>query len=128
MAKSDVTKKYSRLGLIFTILSFLLLVGPTLYYVILGFMSATVVVEKVALTATVAMSIMLTFICAVNKIVFRSKIWLLVLALFFVLDNFLVMILIFGITQCVDEIIVSPLAKYFRHKASINREIDKRLP
>lgn len=128
MAKSKTTKKYATLAVIFTILSFLLLAGPTAYYVVLGYMGAGVLVEKVALTATIAMSLVLTLLCAVNKVVFRSKIWLLVLALFFVIDHFLVMILVFGITQVIDELIVSPLAKHFRNKASINREIDKRMP
>ncbi len=128
MAKSKTTKRYATLALVFTILSALLLLGPTAYYVILGYMGAGVLVEKVALTATIAMSLILTLLCAVNKVVFRSKIWLLVLALFFVIDHFLVMILVFGLTQVIDEIIVSPLARYFRHKTSINREIDKRIP
>lgn len=127
MAKSKETKKWSRLAIIFTILSFLLLIGPTTYYVILGFTSATLVIQKAALTATIALSIILTAFCAINKWVFRSKIWLIVLALFFVIDHFLVMILVFGITQITDELIISPLAKYFRNKVSINREIDKRM-
>lgn len=127
MAKSKTTKKFATLAIIFTILSFLLLVGPTLFYVIAGLVTATLTVQKVALVSTVAVSFLLTMLCAVNKWVFRSKIWLIVLALFFVIDKFLVMILVFGITQILDELIVSPLARYFRNKTSINREIDKRM-
>jgi len=127
MAKSKTTKKFATLAIIFTILSFLLLVGPTLFYVIAGLTTATLTIQKVALVSTVAVSLLLTMLCAVNKWVFRSKIWLIVLALFFVIDKFLVMILIFGITQILDELVVSPLARYFRNKTSINREIDKRM-
>ena len=127
MTKSKTTKKYARLAIIFSILSVLLLLGPTAFYVISGLMVAPLVIQKVALVSTVAVSLLLTMLCAINKWVFRSKIWLIVLALFFVIDNFLVMILIFGITQIADELIVSPLARFFRSKASINREIDKRL-
>jgi hypothetical protein len=127
MAKSKTTKKYARLAIIFSVLSVLLLLGPTAFYVISGLMAAPLVIQKVALVSTVAVSLLLTMLCAINKWVFRSKIWLIVLALFFVIDNFLVMILIFGITQIADELIVSPLARFFRSKASINREIDKRL-
>lgn len=127
MAKSKTTKKFATLAIIFTILSFLLLVGPTLFYVIAGLATATLTIQKVALVSTVAVSLLLTMLCAVNKWVFRSKIWLIVLALFFVIDKFLVMILVFGITQILDELVVSPLARYFRNKTSINREIDKRM-
>lgn len=127
MAKSKTTKKYATLAIIFTILSFLLLVGPTLFYVIAGLTTATLTIQKVALVSTVAVSLLLTMLCAVNKWVFRSKIWLIVLALFFVIDKFLVMIMVFGITQILDELVISPLARYFRNKTSINREIDKRM-
>lgn len=127
MAKSKTTKKFATLAIIFTVLSFLLLVGPTLFYVIAGLTTATLTIQKVALVSTVAVSLLLTMLCAVNKWVFRSKIWLIVLALFFVIDKFLVMILVFGITQILDELVVSPLARYFRNKTSINREIDKRM-
>lgn len=127
MTKSKTTKKYARLAIIFSVLSVLLLLGPTAFYVISGLMVAPLVIQKVALVSTVAISLLLTMLCAINKWVFRSKIWLIVLALFFVIDQFLVMILIFGITQIADELIVSPLARFFRSKASINREIDKRL-
>lgn len=128
MAKSKTTKKFATLAIIFTVLSFLLLVGPTLFYVIAGLTTATLTIQKVALVSTVAVSLLLTMLCAVNKWVFRSKIWLIVLALFFVIDKFLVMILVFGITQILDELVISPLARYFRNKTSINREIDKRMP
>ena len=127
MAKSKTTKKYARLSLVFGILSVLLLLGPVGFYIIAGLTTATLTIQKVALVSTVAVSLLLTMLCAINKVVFRSKIWLVVLALFFVIDNFLVMIMIFGITQCLDELIVSPLARHYRTKASINAEIDKRM-
>lgn len=127
MAKSKQTKKYSTLAFIFTIISTLLFLGPTVFYIILGFTTATVTLYKITLVATIAVSILLTGLCAINKWVFRSKIWLIVVALFLVIDKFIVMIMIFAITQILDELIVSPIAKHFRAKASINREIDKRM-
>lgn len=127
MAKSKTTKKYARLSLIFSILSVLLLLGPVGFYIITGLATATLTIQKVALVSTVAVSLLLTFICAINKVVFRSKIWLIVLGLFFVLEDFLVMILIFAITQCLDELVASPLTRHFRTKTSINAEIDKRM-
>lgn len=128
MTKSKTTKKYARLTVAFTILSFLLLLGPVGFYIIAGLAAATLTIQKVAIVSTVAVSLLLTMLCAINKWLFRSKIWLIIFALFFVIEDFLAMILIFGITQITDELIVSPLARYFRNKASINREIDRRLP
>ena len=126
MAKSKTTKKYARLSLIFSILSVLLLLGPVGFYIITGLATATLTIQKVALVSTVAVSLLLTFICAINKVVFRSKIWLIILGLFFVLEDFLVMILIFAVTQCLDELVSTPLARHYRNKAIINAEIDKR--
>lgn len=127
MAKSKQTKKYSTLAMIFTILSILLFLGPSMYYILVGFFTASVVIEKIALVSAVFISLILTALCAINKWVFRSKIWIIVIAIIFVIDNYLTMILIFAISQVLDELIISPLAKYFRNKTSINREIDKRL-
>lgn len=127
MAKSNITKKYAYLSIIFTILSFLLLLGPAGFYIIAGLATATLTIQKVAIVSTVAVSLLLTLLCVINKWVFRSKIWLIILALFFVIEDFLLMILIFGTTQIIDELIVTPLARHFRNKASINKEIDRRL-
>lgn len=127
MAKSKQTKKYARLAFLFGFLSLCLMIGPAAYYIILGFLSATVIMEKVVLTATIFMAILLTAICAINKWVFRSRTWLLVLALFLVIDNFFIMIVIFAASQVLDELIASPLARHFRNKKSINIEIDKRM-
>lgn len=124
--KSNRTKKFARLAILFTILSIFCLLGPASYYVITGLLTAELIIEKVALVGVVFMSIVLTGICAINKVAFRSKAWLFVLALFFVVDKFIVMIMIFAITQIFDELVFSPLARYFRNKATINREIDKR--
>ena len=125
--KSKTTKKYAKLAVIFTLLSFLCVFAPALIYVGIGLATATLVVQKFALTATIAMVLVFTMVSAVTKWVFRSKIWLIILALFFVLDKFLVMVFVFAITQIADELIIAPLARHFRNKASINREIDKRL-
>lgn len=127
MAASKETKKYKRLAAIFTFISVALMLGPTAYYLVLGFLTASVVIEKVALASSIFVSLILTMLCVINKWTFRSKIWLIILALFFVIDHYLLMVMIFGFTQIADELIISPLAKHFRAKASINKEIDKRM-
>ena len=124
--KSKITKKYARLALIFGILSFLCVFAPLLFYVGAGFLAGTAVVEKVVLGCAVFLAIFLSALCAINKWTFRSKIFIIILALYLVIDKFIVMILVFAITQVFDELVISPLARRFRAKASINAEIDKR--
>lgn len=126
MTKSKTTKKYSRLALIFTLLSFLCVMGPALIYVGIGIATATLITQKVVLTASIVMVFLFTMVSAVTKWAFRSKIWLIILALFFVIDHLLVMIFVFAITQVIDELIFAPCARHFRNKRSINIEIDKR--
>jgi len=128
MASSAITTKYRRLAIIFTLLSWALLLVPFSVYFVGGIALAQVVGTKVLLTAGAAMAIILFALCAVNKWTFRSKAWIIVLTLYFVVDHFLAMIFVFGICQILDELVVSPLAKHFRAKTSINREIDKRTP
>lgn len=127
MVKSKTTKKYGRLALIFTLLSMACLLGPLAFYVGVGLATATLITQKVAIVASVALALTISLVCVIRKWVFRSKIWLIILALYFVINNFIVMILVFAITQTADELIFSPLARHFRNKKSINYEIDKRL-
>ena len=123
---SNTTKHYKRLAAFFTFLSLLLLVGPLSFYVIAGFAASAVVIEKVVLTCIIFIAVILTLICSINKWVFRSKIFLFILGLYLVIDKFILMIIIFAASQVIDELIVAPLARRFRNKASINAEIDKR--
>ena len=124
--KSKITKKCARLALFFGILSFLCVFAPLCFYVGLGFVAGTAIVEKVVLGCAVFLAVFLSALCAINKWTFRSKIFIIILALYLVIDKFIIMVLVFAITQIFDEIIVSPLARHFRNKASINAEIDKR--
>lgn len=121
------TKHFLCAAIILTILSVLLTIGPAAFFLVKGFIAADVVVEKVALTMSIFVAVIGSLICLISRTVgFRSRIWIILLALFFVLDEFLLLIMVFAITQILDELVVAPLARHFRSKFSINREIDKR--
>lgn len=121
------TKHFLCAAIILTILSVLLTIGPAAFFLVKGFIAADVVVEKVALTMSIFVAIIGSLICLISRTIgFRSRIWIILLALFFVLDEFLLLIMVFAITQILDELVVAPLARHFRSKFSINREIDKR--
>lgn len=121
------TKKYLWAAIILTTLSILLSVGPALIFTVQGFMYSNLVVEKVALTGALMVAIIGSLMSLLSRVFqFRSRIWLILLALFFILDHFTVIIITLAITQILDELIFAPIAKHCRAKFSINREIDKR--
>lgn len=56
----------------------------------------------------------------------RSRIWIIILGIYFCCDRFALAIILVSITQILDEVIVNPLYKKFKQKAIINKEFDKR--
>ena len=122
-----MTKKYRRLFWLFTILSLLLNIAAPAYYIFDGLLGDGIIVEKVALSASVFIVILLSAVAYVNKTTMRSRIWILLLGLYVCLDTILTPLLIIAITQILDEWIISPLAKSYRNKLTINKQIDKRM-
>jgi len=121
-----MTKTYRTLFWLFTICSILLNIGPCAYYVIAALVGSTLVTEKVTLCMTVLVVLILSIIGWINKTTMRSRIWIILLGIYFCLDNFLVPLLLLGITQVLDEWIVAPLAASYKTKLTINKELDKR--
>lgn len=122
-----MTKKYQRLALFLTILSVLLYVGPFATYVVMGLCGDALITEKVGLVATILIVGIMTVVATANKMVLRSRLWILLIGLYACLDNILTPLIIVAVCQVLDEMIVSPLAKWYRTKATINGELDKRL-
>ena len=122
-----MTKKYRRLFWLFTILSLLLNIAAPAYYVFDGLMGDGIIIEKVALTTSVFIVIILSAVAYINKTSMRSRIWILLLGLYICLDTILTPLLIIAITQILDEWLISPLAKSYRNKLTINKQIDKRM-
>lgn len=129
----DNTKKTKRIYIILTIISFLLLFGPIL--VALGiavyhsFIAgvATISIAKVSIFSTsVIIFGMLTIISIARKMVFKSSVWVLVVALHLLLTNIAWMVVTIGVCQIVDELIITPLRKYYKQRWVINKEMDKR--
>lgn len=121
-----MTKKYSRLHLIFTLASLLLNIFPFAFYVTEALLGGAATVEKVALTSTLFVVLVMTLVALVNKKAMRSRLWILLIGLYVCLDNILTPLLMISICQIIDEVVVSPLAKVFRVKKTIHRELDKR--
>lgn len=122
---SKVTKKYTKLKWLFRSISFLIMSVPCAYFVVVGFIQGEPV-EKVSLGITAVVALILTLMNLILKANLRSRIWIILLGVSFCLDNFKTLIWIMCISTLLDELVLTPLTKYFTEKASVNKEIDKR--
>ena len=122
-----MTKKLKRKYITATILSFLLNVCPLLVFTIIAFISGTAIVHKVTLSMTLLIVLIFTAVTFINKTVFRSKLWILLIGLWLCLDNILTPLIVFAACQVIDELIVTPLKNYYKNRYRINKEIDTRL-
>ena len=123
--KSDITKKYQRLSILFQCLSILVLVAPLAYYTILGFINGETT-EKLTLGITFVIAAILFIVNVLFKYHIRSTIWILVLGIYFCIDNILPLLFMVAIGTILDEFLLTPLHKSYKNKCTINREIDKR--
>ena len=125
MAKSEITKKYQRLAILFQALSIIVLVTPLAYYTILGFINGEVT-EKLTLGITFVIAAILFIVNVLFKYHIRSTILILVLGIYFCMDNILPLLFMVAIGTILDEFILTPLYKSYKNKCTINREVDKR--
>lgn len=124
--KSNRTTQCRVLFWIFFALSLVVNIGPLAAYTIVAFLEAGLIIEKVTLCLSVFVVGILSLIAWLNKTTLRSRIWVILLALYICLDSFIVPLLIIAVTQIVDEWFITPLRNYYRGKLSTNKEIDKR--
>lgn len=123
---TSTTKKYRAAALVLLCLCILLNVGPLATFTIIAFCEANLVVEKVTLTCTIFIVLIMTLYSLVSRAALRSRIWVILLGMYFCLDYILLPLVIIAVCQVVDEILVTPLRKHYHNKYTINREIDKR--
>lgn len=122
-----MTKKYRAWTWVLGIVSILLNICPLAVYTLDALIHADLVNEKVGLCCTVFIVLILSIIAWINKTTMRSRVWVIMLGLYFCLDSFVVPLIIIACTQILDEWVISPVYKYCKSKYSIHKEIDKRL-
>lgn len=125
MAKSKMTKKYTTLSAIFFWLSLIVTLLPVLIGVIVGFVQGDIH-SRMILSITVVVAFLLFIVNVIFKYHIRSVLWILILGIYFCLDNMMPLLLVVAIGTIVDEFILTPLHKSFKNKKQINIEIDKR--
>lgn len=121
-----MTKKTKIMAWVFTIFSVLLNIGPLAAYGIVAVCNSTLTHQKVALALSVFVVVIMTVISIANKTVMKSRLWVILLGLYCCLDYIMTPLIIIAVCQVSDELVVSPLAKHYRTRYKINREIDLR--
>lgn len=128
METTKVTKKAKAKYVFCKVMSILLTIMPLLVYIIIGFANGDIHKgQKVFLGFTCIMALMLTMFNILFKYKLRSPLFLLLLGIYYALDNILTLIIIICVGIVLDEFIFSPLAKRYKQKYTINKEIDERL-
>lgn len=107
-------EKYKRLKNLFLTISILLTIGPGLVFLCIAYFNDTAVVNKTALSITLCVVVILTIIAISRKHLSRSSLWVLLIGLWICLDHFIVILIIIGICQVLDELIISPLYRHYR--------------
>lgn len=121
-----MTKKTRIYSILFTILSVLLNIGPIATYTVIALVNSNLTYQKVALSMTVFVVLILTVISLANKVAMKSRLWVILIGLYICLDYIMTPLIIIAVCQVADELIVSPLAKHYRLRYKINKEMDLR--
>ena len=133
--KSEITKKYSKLNIIFTILSWFLCFGTAAFLIVYAVITGNQGGEEASVKFTeivgpAVYGYLLSLLpMIVLAIIAKDKVKPVVWMIDVVMGNFLLgavaMYTIFGLWLA-DNYIVSPLKLRFRQQRLINTEIDKR--
>lgn len=124
---SQITKKYKVLSFVFLVLSISVTVFPIAYYVIKAFVEGSTT-DKLSMGLFATLAIVLCVVNLMFKLHLRSTIWLLVLGIYIAIEAIMPLMIMVAAGTITDELILTPLYKHFKSKASINYEIDKRIP
>ena len=127
---SKQTRKYKTLKIIFWLLSFISVVLPLLIPIVSAYLNNEIKsAEKLVLTFTITVALVLTIFNLLGKAKLRSPFFILLIGLFNVLSSKALIDTLIIVTICVviDEVVFNPLYKHFKSKYLINKEIDERL-
>lgn len=124
---SSITKHYRLWYWVFFAFSLLCNICPLAVYVIKSLIESDSTPEKVALSTTVFVVLIMTVISIVNKHAMRSRLWIILIGIYICLDNIMTPLIIIAVCQVLDELVVCPLKHSFQNKLTINKQIDKRL-
>ena len=120
-----MTKTYRFKKNICLFFSLLCSIGPLLVFIGMALVQSEGK-EKLVLSMTLIAAIMIALISFMRKIHLRSTIYIIILGLYFCLDNLIPFILCIAICTLLDEILFTPLYKRFKEDYHTHKQIDKR--
>ena len=109
--------KYKIKRNLFFILSFLATFGPFMFYGIKAMIEGEPA-QKFALSIFSIVAVIIAVAGVLLKVHLRSVIWILLLGVYFCLDNLIGVILVVAICTILDELVFSPLYKRYSKKYS----------
>lgn len=123
---SETTTKYKKIYIILLIISWVLVLGPLIGYFVYAMIVAGTV-EKAALVTTLFIAVILTAASILMKFHVRSTLFIMILGIYIAIQKITILLIIISICTILDEFLITPLAKSYKAKFSINKEIDKRI-
>lgn len=128
--KSEQTQKYIILECLMWLLSFMSVVLPLAIPIISSYFNHEIETsEKLVLTFTVVIALVLTVFNVLGKAKLRSPFFILLIGLYYALTTEGLIDTLTTVTVFVilDELIFTPFYKHYKNKRIINQEMDKRL-
>ena len=127
---SDRTKQCRKRKNIFSLLHFLCLFGPLLYFIPYGYITGETV-QKIGMSFTIVVSIVLAVTSLVVSLTARAGLhrcvmWILIAGVLFCLEDIKAFIWIMCITSVLDELIFTKLKDHYKVALVSNKEIDRR--
>lgn len=127
---SKRTKQCRLLKNIFTFLHLICLFGPLLYFIPYAFLIGTPV-EKISLSFTVIVALILAVISVVTSVTARAglqrcMLWSLICGVLFCLADIKAFIYIVAISSVLDELVFVKLKDHYKAALISNKEIDRR--
>lgn len=128
---SERTKQCKRRKIIFSILHFLCLFGPFIYFIPYGYITGEMG-DKVVMSFSIVTALILALISAITDIKHRAglhrvMLWGLIIGVLFCLQEVKTFIYIMAITSVIDEMVFVRLKDYYKTAEIANKEMDKRL-
>lgn len=132
--RSKITKRYSILTIIFSILHLLCLFLPLCIYApqgieivtISGNSGSSVLLTVGIITCTILFLISLMSSAVHRLSLHKSIIWIMLLVMALALENIKGFVIFMSVTSILDEVLINPVKMKCKEKLSINKEIDKR--
>lgn len=128
--KSDRTKQCKKLVILFSILHFLFLFGPMLYFIPYAFITSepgNKLVLSIFLIAGACLSLVAIFTDVKHRSgLTKTMMWVLIIGISICLQEIETFVYIMAIVSIIDELVIVRLKEKYKVALAANKEIDRR--